>query len=448
MLSQLAHYYVFALSLPLIWGIVAYLRGAYYCPQVRNLCVLAVIVLFTSGLLLYLPWSIGRSDLSSFWLYVFMIFALFQNNNQFIHRKIFFFEPLTDAGAGEAPNNQRFSVRTGMLFSSVVLLSGMLFFGGMYLIPCAQLDLWLKSSGCRSSTTIPFSYASRGALSFAPDSRSYATFYPHSVSIGDVATNTVRHSLESYQSTDHAWSSDSATLAVGVEDNTVHVYDVQTGELRRELTLPITQGLKLTYLANTQQLAVLGNYQPLTIWDTQTGSKVAEVPIDSPWQRNALSSPDGRWLAVAADAGILLYDTTTWQVLTTRLPGDYVGTWSADSRQLVAYEGYELLHHHVLSANQQWQTTTVQDARSFGDMRAFFDANGKLFLLRSYFLDDTQNASVQIRDLTTQQLVFERRMPYQEIIDTQINPNRATLGFLKRERYGEAKLELWDARLP
>lgn len=80
---------------------------------------------------------------------------------------------------------------------------------------------------------------------------------------------------------------------------------------------------------------------PLRIWDARTGKLVQELASDGGVTQVGLWSPDGRWLAVGLQTGLVrLYDAQTWDVKQTfATPADFINdlNWSPNGQRLVGF---------------------------------------------------------------------------------------------------------------
>jgi len=223
------------------------------------------------------------------------------------------------------------------------------------------------------------------AVTYSPDGRYLATgrgfmvYAPHneSVNIWDAQSGTLIRNLpgpagpKKYENnvTSLAFSPDSRSLAVGYvpQDNgdSVYVFDVETGKrlrvmhpsgLAQSVLMFLDSGRYLGYedegfnihdvrtgkrvqeLGNTgvyalspdsQYLATRSNIeQKLRILNRHTGREVRVLDTGKGYYRLLAYSPDGRYLAVHSDDGLLLWDLSAGKIV-RQLKGhpDIVGRW-------------------------------------------------------------------------------------------------------------------------
>lgn len=118
------------------------------------------------------------------------------------------------------------------------------------------------------------------------------------------------HIFSGYKETvrDVAFSPDSQTLASASIDG-VRLWDVQTGILKRHISVPVRYAL--SYFPDGKSIAV-EVYDAVDILDAETGALKQKLPVKIGMINALKVSPDGKTLAVASYEGeILLYDTAT-----------------------------------------------------------------------------------------------------------------------------------------
>lgn len=130
-----------------------------------------------------------------------------------------------------------------------------------------------------------------------------------------------------------------------ITSGTVSILDLKEGRKLRDLTIGgRPEGLSLT--KGGRELWVGDLSAPrVSIWDTATGEKVGEQPVD-PVAIRVLTSPDGKWVATSniAAGTISLFDAATHapvkaiKVSGEQEKGQVTLLWSSDSKRLYAAE--------------------------------------------------------------------------------------------------------------
>jgi WD40 repeat protein len=168
-----------------------------------------------------------------------------------------------------------------------------------------------------------------------------------------------------------ALSPDGTLIAIGDEDGSVRVYEVDSGQ---ELAGSAGNNGQITGLAFSQdakQLAVLQcgkviqtesgapdcEYNEVSLLDSRSGENIEQILLDSPGFRRAVAiQPEGPFLAVGDDSGyVSLYDTSqqTWTSMATQLPAGVASlAFSPDGSMLVSGNNDKSLQIWDVSARQ------------------------------------------------------------------------------------------------
>ena len=136
-----------------------------------------------------------------------------------------------------------------------------------------------------------------------------------------------------------AISSDRRLLVSGSEDNTVRVWNVETGVLIRSLTgFPL--GVLAVALSPTSQwIAAAGQSGVVRIFETSTGATVRTLSGHSELVTSVKFSADNRLLVSTSwDHTVKVWDVRTWAPLRTWKTSDYLddADFSPDSRTVAA----------------------------------------------------------------------------------------------------------------
>ena len=152
-----------------------------------------------------------------------------------------------------------------------------------------------------------------------------------------------------------AFSPDGTTLASASNDTTIHLWDTQTGELRRTFTGHKDVINSVAFSPDGKVLASgSGNIytrgtsgsqgKTIRLWDVETGTIRRTLPAQKHEVLCVAFSPDGKVLAASQDKIIQLWDVQTHTVRRSRpLEGHTSWVWSVafspDGRTLVSGSG-------------------------------------------------------------------------------------------------------------
>lgn len=132
-------------------------------------------------------------------------------------------------------------------------------------------------------------------------------------------------------------------LATGSEDGTIKLWDLSTGRLRRMLTGQGSAIGSVAFSPDGKRLAASRGNGRLELWDITSGLPSGALP----GVYGAIAfSPDGRLLAAAGNNRVKLWDTRSWETVTTlpgaRLPADSEGTSIGIGQLVFAPDGKSL----------------------------------------------------------------------------------------------------------
>ncbi len=138
-----------------------------------------------------------------------------------------------------------------------------------------------------------------------------------------------------------AYSSDGSVLASGGGDNSVRLWDPETGDLKRTLKGHPNGVHSLAFSLDGKTLASGGGDNSVRLWDPETGDLKRTLNCGSRCSGAIAYSPDGKTLAVGIAEGIQLWNAETGELnRTIQTDGAAIVEFSPDGKTAVGVFGY------------------------------------------------------------------------------------------------------------
>jgi WD40 repeat protein len=201
------------------------------------------------------------------------------------------------------------------------------------------------------------------SVAFSPDGRLLASgSEDNTVKLWDVETGQEVRTLRGH--TDRVWSvafsPDGRRLASGSEDNTVKLWDVETGQEVRTLRGHTDRVWSVAFSPDGRLLASGSDDQTVKLWDVETGQEVRTLRGHNGMVLSVAFSPDGRRLASGSwNNTVKLWDVETGQEVRTLSGhnGDVLSVaFSPDGRRLASASGDQTV--------KLWDVETGQEVRT------------------------------------------------------------------------------------
>ena len=181
------------------------------------------------------------------------------------------------------------------------------------------------------------------AVAFSPDDRTLASgSADQTIWLWDTDTGEHKLTLEGHRHgvTCVAFSPDGRTLASGSWDDTIRLWDVETGQ-HLQILEEHTDGVRSVVFSPDGRTLASGGYDKiLRLWDVHTGEHKPALEGHTDYIRSVVFSPDGRTLASGSyDRTIRLWDAETGQHLETlegHTDGVLTVAFSPDGRTLAS----------------------------------------------------------------------------------------------------------------
>ncbi len=185
--------------------------------------------------------------------------------------------------------------------------------------------LWDAASGKERRRLVKDKGQAWRKLALSPDGKRLVVQNPTGMAeLWDLERGKLLHQLLSSGLSAQSFSPDGRVLALGVGDDTIGLYDADTGKLQRQFTgRPVRVGFTLTPLPplhivafspNGRTLASLGASNIVRLWDARRGKELFWLMGHKDYADSAAFSPDGKMLATGDSNGtVWLWEVATGQ---------------------------------------------------------------------------------------------------------------------------------------
>lgn len=217
----------------------------------------------------------------------------------------------------------------------VTLIVGM-YASGIMLTPCGYLDRRLNIRGC-IATIQHGNHAYITNVTLSPDTsriainpNDMATF---TIAVYDTDSGTVTQiltapGLTNTMNASLAWSLDSTRLAARTFDDLLIVWQL-ANPATPQIIKPDIGDLRAVALSpDGSHLAVVAQTGRLQVWNLEPRAQLIATMSNDATPTSLLFDPSGRYLALGATHGVIIWDVTNQQRLPAIAPGSMVESWT------------------------------------------------------------------------------------------------------------------------
>ncbi|MEZ5537483.1 MAG: CHAT domain-containing protein [Thiolinea sp.] len=245
-----------------------------------------------------------------------------------------------------------------------------------------------------------------------------------------------------------AYSPDGSTIASGADDNTVRIWDTQTGETIRTLQGHSGAIWSVAYSPDGSTIASGAGDGKVRMWDTETGKNIKTLQGHTASIRSVAYSPDGNTIAASGtnrhleaypgveDHNVRMWDTKTGQVIKT-LQGHSGDIWS------VAYspDGSTIAAGAYDGTVRMWDTKTGKTVRTLQGHRertrsVTYSPDGSNIASGAY------DGTVRIWDTKTRQNIKALQGHTSNVLSVAYSPDGSTIA----SGENDSTVRIWDTK--
>jgi WD40 repeat protein len=201
------------------------------------------------------------------------------------------------------------------------------------------------------------------SVAFSPDRKTLASgSWDNTVKLWNVETGQQIKSLDDHADlvSSVAFSPDGKTLASGSWDNTVKLWSVETGQLIKTLKSNI-DSITVTFLPDGKTLASISLSSTITLWNIETGQQIKAFRGGDYVVHSAAISPDGNVLAIGSDDSVI----SLWNVEKSQQIRSFEGHDSGIYSVAFSPDGKTLASGSNDNTIKLWNAETGQLIKSF-----------------------------------------------------------------------------------